>query len=134
MIKILKLSIIIFIFTLLFTSFSANAEVHNIATKRVNLPILSTQRTVARYEKQINFSDQYFMTGRCTNNSTGNDQLVEVQTYMVSGGDYSVYYKVPKHERVLLDEHKLGGDYKLNARVVDKIWNTVDFYGIWQIN
>ena len=85
--------------------------------------------------KEDNSKLQYFMTAQCTNNSSGVDQLVQVQTVRVTSYSESSFIDAPKHQRVPLDQnHTTEAEYRLNARVKDRIWNTVKFYGIWEIN
>ncbi len=132
--KVLKISILTFLLTVTLSTISSSA-LRQIATKHVNLPVLSGPKTVAEYEKEDSSKLQYFMTAECTNNSSGKDQLVQVQTYRIATGNYSDFVDAPKNERIQLsNKHMYDVGYRLNAKVKDSIWNTVKFYGIWEIN
>ncbi len=136
MVKILKVTLSIFILSLIFNLTSVDA-INQVATNHVDLPKLSGVRTVAgKHYKNDSSKLQYFMTAQCTNNSTGNDELVSVATVRGSFPyDSSAFIEVPKHQRVpLSNKHQLENEYIINAKVVNKINDTVKFYGIWEIN
>ena len=135
MFNLLKKGSFILVVMVVFNVTFVNA-IHQLATEHVNLPILNGASTVAgRSYKEDNSKLQYFMTAQCTNNSSGVDQLVQVQTVRVASYSESSFIDAPKHQRVPLDQnHTTEAEYRLNARVKDRIWNTVKFYGIWEIN
>lgn len=133
--KILKVTLSIFILSLVFNLTSVDAF-HQVATEHVDLPRLSRIKTVTDKVKKTDYELQYFMTAQCTNNSTGGDELVKVATVRAAEPyDSSDFYDVPKHQRKPLSKyHQSEVEYRLNAKVANKISNTVKFYGIWEIN
>lgn len=133
--KILKITISVFMLTLLVSSFRACA-LHQVAVNDVSVPILKNLVTAKRATKD-SYDPQKFQTSVCKVNGSGEDALVEVRTYRTKGQKYSDFSSVPKNQTVTIrggSNTDKGYEYALEARNTVSIWKTVNFWGIWLIN
>lgn len=135
MIKLLKITISVFVLTLLVSTFKVYA-LHQVGVTNVSVPILKGLVTASRSVKE-NSDPQKFQTVACRNSITGDDELIEVQTYNGQNGKYSDFISAPKNSTVTIpngDNITAGINYALNARNTRSILATVKLAGVWIID
>lgn len=133
--KILKITISVFILTLLVSALKTYA-LHQVAVNNVTVPRLQGLVTAQRSQKE-DTNPQKFQTSKCKNNSSGADETVQVRTYRATGQKYSEFVSVPKNQTVTIkggSNTDANYEYALQARNKNSIWQTVNFWGIWLIN
>lgn len=133
--KILKITISAFVLTLLASAFKVYA-LHQVGVTNVSVPILKGLVTAQRSTKENN-GPQKFQTVGCRNNVSGNDELIEIQTYNGKNGKYSSFVSAPKNKTTTIPNgnNTLPGiKYALNAKNTKSILATVSFTGVWLID
>lgn len=134
--RILKGTILLFIFTLVMSSFKVGAVIRNIGIT-VTVPAIQGQVTCEKNITKETDSRQYFRTTTSKYTNTEDSALVKVQTFNQSLSKYSDYIEVPVGELVAIPDGyntRENQTYKLNA--MNSAWSikTVRFAGIWNID
>lgn len=131
--KYLKVTLLIFIGTLIVCGINTLAKVYTFA--QVNVPALSIKTDVAESKKE-NTSDQKFQKITCRDNLSNEERAVQVRTYSDELGAPNYWVTVPKGEIVNISNgtHDEPGDYILEARTEANKVTGCEFSGTWTLD
>lgn len=92
--KIIRVSVLIFIVTIVVSTFKVYV-LHQVGVTNVTVPVLKGIANAAKSAKE-NPTMQRFQTVASRNNVTGGDEVVEVRTYNGTNGKYSAFVSAKK--------------------------------------
>lgn len=128
--KYLKVTILVFIATLVFTTVSVLANSYTFTT--VKVPALSVKKDIVEKVKD-NKSDQTFQKAGCRDTLSGEERAVEVRTYSYNLDRVNYWVTVPKGQVVNISntQHNTPGRYILQARTEANKITGCNFSGTW---
>lgn len=136
MVKLLKITLLIFIFTIACVSLNVYAW-QQIAIEDVKVKSFSGISTPKQGVLKENFGNQSFNTVKSKYNITGNVALLKVQTHNNDTGAYSKFVDAPEGQVVVIpsgDNTIAGNHYNLNVKNSESSVFTVNLWGLWIIN
>lgn len=133
--KIIRVSVLIFIVTMVVSTFKVYA-LHQVGVTNVTVPRLKGIVNAAKSAKEKD-TMQRFQTVTSRNNSSGEDEVIEVRTYNDENGKYSEFIPAKKDTTVTIPNGyntTIGVTYILHARNTQQRLATVHFSGVWIID
>jgi len=132
--KYIKISLSIFIFTLIFSASYSKAIVSVI--NDITIPSLSGIWTIGEEVAKYNSSEQKAMKTSCTDNLSGDERAIEARTYdMYGGGNYSSWIVLSTSYKGWGSENtEYNTSYKIQLRAKSSLLTTATFYGRWMVD
>lgn len=131
--KYLKITVLVFIGTLIISSINIFAKIYTFA--QVNVPALSITVDAATSTKE-NTSDQTFQKITCRDTLSNDERAVEVRTYSLTLDRANYWVSVPKGKIVNISNglHDEPGQYTLQARTTSSKATGCEFSGTWNLD